>query len=819
MLLNYFTVALRNLRKNRLFSALNIAGLSLGLAACLLIALYVGHELSYDRWNPNAERIVRPISHINFGSTEYRMAVVSASVGPDCAREMPEVAAFCRFRQYGSFLIKREGDGQQNFKEENVLFADSAFFQVFPRQVLACEASQALTRPATLALSKSTAEKYFGSVQAAVGQSLVLENRERWQVSAVFEDLPAATHFKADFLLAMNGNPETKEAPTGWASNNNWETYLLLQPGVTPEAFTPKFEALTRQKMTKTVQQLLGTSLEDFERTGQFARYPLQKLTDIHLYSDLTVELGANGSIQHVWIFGSIAGFILLIACINFMNLSTARSAGRAREVGVRKSLGSGRGALIRQFLIESGLLAAISVALAVGVTAAVLPWFCDLTDRNLTLPLGEPAFWGVLAGATVVVGLLAGSYPAFFLSAFNAVRVLKGEVAGLGKGGLLRSALVVFQFTASVALITATLLVYRQLNFIQNKRVGFDRSQVVILHDAYALGDKMDAFKNQMQQVPAVESASTSGFLPVPSNRSDQGFWKTPSTTATNSVQMQRWKVDFDYLRTLGMELANGRNFDRARPADSSTVILNETAARLFGLQGDPVGQKIYTLDEDPGGVPTPEDFVEMEVIGVVKDFHFASLRDNIGALCLQLGPARGLMTFRFKGQETSSVLAALEKNWQSLAPGQPFSYEFLDDAFAEMYSAEQRVGTIAGVFALLSVLISCLGLFGLASFTTERRTKEIGVRKVLGASVLSITSLLAKDFLKLVVVAIGIASPVAYYFSSQWLADFAYHIDIQWWVFVLAGLVAVLIAFATVSFQSVRAALANPVKSLRSE
>ncbi|HRI60781.1 MAG TPA: ABC transporter permease [Saprospiraceae bacterium] len=818
MIQNYLTLAIRNLRKNGLYSFLNITGLAIGIAACLLIVLYVVHEMSYDRWNPLADRIVRPASDINFGGHHYQMAVVASVLGPEAGKELPEVQAWCRFRQYGTYLVKREGASQQNIREEDVLTVDSSFFELFPLKVLEGDPARCLTQPKTMAISRSRAEKYFSSPQMALGQTLVLENDQRWQVTAVYEDIPVNSHFRADLLLSMNGNEEVKTDPPFWASNNNFQTYLLLRKGTDLAAFNKKFERLSAEKIAITVQQLLGSTVEEVEKTGQYAHYYLQNLPDIHLYSDLSIELAPNGSIRYVWIFSAIAAFILLIACINFMNLATARSAGRAKEVGMRKVLGGQRPALIGQFLSESFVIAAIAVVFAVLIAAVAMPWYRDLTGRHLVMPWSSSLFWLSLAGGTVIVGLLAGSYPAFFLSAFDSLRVLKGQVAGLGRGGGFRSALVVFQFTISVALIIATMLVFRQLNYIQNKKLGFQKSQIIILDDAYALGDKIYTLKAEMLRHPAIESATVSGYLPIPSNRSDNGFSKVRALDKDNTVSMQRWEVDNDYLATLGMEIVQGRSFDPARITDSTAVIVNETAARLWGFD-DPIGQKIYAPAHDIQSAPRPEDFQEFTIIGVVKDFHWSSLRDNIGALCFQLGKSRGLAAFRYKGSDTAPVIAALEKEWKSLSPDQPFSYRFLDESFARMYEAEQRIGAIAGIFGLLSVLVSCLGLFGLAAFTTEQRTKEIGIRKVLGASVTGITALLAKDFMKLVLVSIVIAIPIAWYFMQKWLSDFAYRIEIQWWMFAAAGAVAVTVAFLTVSFQSIKAALANPVKSLRSE
>ena len=818
MFQNYLKIALRNLLKNKTFSLINIAGLAVGAASCLLIMLFVAYELSYDKWNPNAERIVRTFSDINFGGSLMKMAVSGAPIGPDAMRELPEVQNYCRFRDYGSSLVKRDGDGQQNFKEEEVLTVDSTFFEVFPLEVVEGDARSCLVQPKNVAISKSKAETYFGSPQVAVGQTLVFDNNERWKVSAVFEDLPDNSHFKAHFLLSMNGNEEVKDSPPLWAMSNNFQTYLLLRKGVRVEDFREKFLALSKQKLGETSAQLLGMSLEDFEKTGQYVRFDLQRLTDIHLYSSLEVELEPNGSIQYVWIFSAIALFVLLIACINFMNLTTARSAHRAREIGVRKVLGSPRSSLIGQFLSETMLVAAMAVVLALNIAMLALPWFNDLTSRQLEMPWSSGLFWVSIIGGIALVGLLAGSYPAFFLSAFDSIKVLKGQLAREVKHSGLRSTLVVFQFATAVVLIIGTLLVYKQLNFIQHKKLGFKKDQVIIVNDAYALGANILAYKQEILKNPAVQSAAISSFLPVPSSRSNTTFSTAREFRDDNAVNMQYWQVDYDYANTLGMEMVKGRFFDQSRPADSTAIILNETAAKKFGFD-DPIGKKVYTMDRNVQGKPAPEDFAEYEVIGVMKDFHWASLRENIGSLCMRIGRSDGLISFRYEAEESKNVIASLENQWKQMAPGQSFDYRFLDDSFAKMYSTEHRVGEIAGIFALLAILVSCLGLFGLASFMAEQRTKEIGIRKVLGATAFNLIGLLSKDFLKLVLISIVIAMPIGWWAMNKWLADFAYHIDIGWWVFAVAGLAAALIAVLSVSGQALKAALANPVESLRSE
>lgn len=818
MFKNYLKIALRHLWKHKGFSMINIAGLAIGLTCFLLISLFISNELSYDRWNPQAERIVRPVSDIKFGGSELHMAVSGAVIGPDVAREMPEVQAFCRLRNYGTYLVKREGEMQQNFEERELLVADSSFFEVFPLPIIAGNPKTSLQEPNTIAISKTKAEKYFGTTQMAMGETLVLDNRLKCKVTAVYEDIPSNNHFDADFLISMNGNREVENASPLWATSNNFHTYFLLRPGTEVEAFKTKFDAFSERKIAETAQMMMNLSLEEFEATGQYARYTLQDLTDIHLYSDLDVELSANSSIQYIWVFGAIGLFVLFIACINFMNLTTARSSQRAKEIGVRKVLGGLRSNLVGQFLSETVFLTLVAVLLAVGMAALLLPSFNELSTRELVMPWSSGTFWLSLMLGTALVGLMAGSYPAFFLSAFNTIKILKGQAVGKNKGVGLRSALVVFQFTTSIVLIVATLLVYKQLNYIQDKKLGFQKDQIIIVDNAYVLRDKVEVFREEVKKQPGIKSVTVSSYLPVPSSRSNTTFVTSREFRQDNALNMGQWQVDFDYLETLGLEMADGRFFDQQFSTDSSAIILNETAAAILGFE-EPLGQHLYLPKDNVEGQPRPEDFNEYTIVGVVKDFHWESLRENIGPLSLMIGRSTAHVSCKFSAAESASVVQALEAQWKKLTPDQPFSYRFMDNSFTSMYEAEQQIGNIAMTFALLAIFISCLGLFGLASFTAEQRTKEIGIRKVLGANTPQIVQLLSKDFLRLVFIALLIAIPIAWYSMQQWLKDFAYRIEISGWVFVAAGLAAILIAVLSVSFQSIRAALANPVESLRAE
>ncbi len=813
MFKNYLKIAARNLLKHKAFSLINVLGLAIGMACCILILLYVQHELSYDLHHKNADRIYRVAGDIKFGGNHFQLAVGPAPMAEALVRDFPEVESAARFRGYGSFLIKKEGE--QNFKEERVIFADNAIFDIFTISLLAGDAQAALTAPNTVIISQSTAKKYFGEANP-VGQSLLFDNTAVYKITGVFADMPDNSHFHFDFIAALISMDESRNSL--WISNN-FRTYLLLKAGGQPAALEAKFPEMIRKYAGPQVQEFMGASFEAMLQQGNQMRFYLQPLRDIHLHSDLNVEFEANGNIKYVYIFSAIAFFILLIACINFMNLATARSANRAKEVGIRKVVGSYRRQLVGQFLAESIFLSVIALMLALVVVELILPAFNNLAEKNLqTFYFGNWPLLAMLIGITLLVGVVAGSYPAFVLSSFKPVSVLKGAKSAGARSSRLRSALVVFQFAASVILIVGTLIIKNQLHYIQNKNLGFNKEQVIVLHDAYALGEKLDAFKNEVMRNPSTISATVSGYLPVSSNRSDTGFWPEGQRAGDNPVSMQIWNVDYGYVETMDMEIVAGRNFSETFGADSSAVILNERAAKMFGF-GDPLGQKIYTWAFTPGQGIDRDRTIPYTVIGVVEDFHFASLKSNIGSLGLRLGRSRSLISFRFKVQEVAALIAFLENKWKEFAPDQPFAYSFLDERFSNMYRAEQKVGDVFSVFAGLAIFTACLGLFGLASFMAEQRTKEVGIRKVLGATAVNVTALLSKDFVKLVLVANLIAWPVAWYAMNRWLQDFAYRINISWWIFALAGGLALLIALLTVSTQAIKAALANPVEALRYE
>jgi ABC-type transport system, involved in lipoprotein release, permease component len=816
MFRNYLTIAFRNLLKHRFFTAINIFGLAIGIASCLLITLYVLHELSYDKHFENADRVYRVDTEILFNGNHHRLAVGPAPLAEALMNDFPEVEAAVRFRAWGSRLIKTE-KATDNIKERHVIFADNEILQVFPLKLLSGDAQNGLKEPNAVMISKSKADKYFPG-QDAVGQTLILDNEHNYKVTGVFPDFPEATHFRFDFILAMSGLDESKNDM--WLSNN-FNTYFLLRKGASPADVEAKFKKMVETYAGPQIEQIfnINFTVDDFEAGGNRFQFSLMPLTRIHLHSDRTAELAANSDITYVYLFGAIALFILGIACINFMNLSTARSANRAREVGVRKVLGSLRGHLVRQFLTESILLSFIAFVIGLGLVALALPYFNLLSARSLEIPYSDPRFIGLMIVAAIVVGILAGIYPSAFLSGFKPVNVLKGKLALGMKSGLVRSSLVVFQFMVSIFLLIGTITVQKQLSFIQNKRLGFQKDQVLILQDTQVLGPQIESFKNEMLNETLISSASISGFLPVSGwGRSDTSFWpEGKQTTQDNLTSMQHWRVDHNYVKTLGMNVKAGRDFSKDFPSDSSAIIINEAAARKFGF-ANPVGERISTFDFSEGEID-PDKSVTYTIIGVVEDFHFESLRKNITPLGLVLGDATWCMSFRFESEKASQVIDLLESKWKQVAPGQPFQYTFLDEAFGKMYSSEERLGHIFGIFAGLAIVIACLGLFALTAFTAEQRTKEIGIRKVLGASVTSIVVLLSREFGKLIVIAFVIAAPISWFAVSWWLESYTYKAEIGLAIYVLAGLVAFVVAWLTMGYQSIRAATANPVNSLKSE
>jgi len=809
MFKNYFKVAFRNLWKNKGFTSINIIGLSVGLATCLLILLYVMDELSFDKYNEKAGRIFRVDSDITFGGNHFVAAVTPEPMGATIKRDYPEVETEVRFRNYGGMLVRK---GSQNLQEEKVIYADSTLFDVFTLPMLYGDPKTALVNPNSVVINETTAKKYFNTADVA-GKSFLVNDTKSLKITGVIKDMPSQSHFNFDFFIATNGAIEKWEI-NQWTSNN-LNTYIVLKESADPKVFEAKLDGMVAHYVAPELKQL-NMTMESFKQAGNHLHYGLMPVTDIHLHSNKTSELGPNSSIEYVYIFSVVAVFILLIACVNFMNLSTARSSGRAKEVGVRKVLGSMRGNLVSQFLTESILITFISLLLALGIAALMLSYFNQLAGKHISIAMfGNPWLLSGLVVLMLVVGLLAGSYPAFYLSSFRPIEVLKGKLAAGFKSGWLRSGLVVFQFWISIVLIIGTIVIYNQLRYIHNKDIGFKRDNVLVVQNTNTLGGNVDAFKQAVLGMNGVTNATMTGFLPTGGWRSDSPLFTEPTLDQKSAISLQIWRVDENYIPTLGMQMAKGRNFSKDFLTDSMGVIVNEAALRLMGFK-DPINKNLYYLRDFN---LKDKNVATYHIVGVVKNFNFNSLREQVTPLALMLDKQNGSMAFRVNTGDIRGLVSKIEGRWKSMAPAQPFTYSFMDEDFNNLYKSEQRVGQIFITFAILAILIACLGLFGLVTYAAEQRTREIGIRKVLGATAGNIVGMLSKDFVKLVIISAVIAFPMAWWAMHKWLEGFAYRVSISWWIFVTAGLMALFIALVTVSMQAIRAALANPTKSLRSE
>jgi putative ABC transport system permease protein len=808
MIKNYFKIAWRNLLKHKAYSGINIIGLAAGLAAFILITLYVQHELSFDRFNTNSDRIYRINNEIKFGDNHLDLAVASPLVGETSKEELPAIEQFTRLRWYGEFLVKK---GDENIKEGNVAWADASLFEVFTLPMIAGDPKTALKEPGSIVLTETVARKYFNSTDV-VGKTLTINNTAQRKITGVIKDVPENCHFQFTSFIPNIDDPGSKEP--NWAGSQNWNTYILVKQGTNIKDLTTDLNRVYDKHLEPQLQKIINKSLKEFNSDGDYFKIHLTKLTDIHLHSALIAELYGSGSLQNIYIFSAIAFFIIVIACINFMNLSTARSSNRAREVGIRKVLGSQKASLVSQFISESLLTVLIAMIIAIVIVYFALPGFNTLIgksiDKNILFSK-EMILPGI--GLVIIVGLLAGSYPAFYLSSFIPVKVLKSSKGTGVSKSLLRNALVIFQFSASIILIAGTIIVYNQMDYIRKKDVGYNREQMLIVFNTHHLGNSVETFRNKLLQINGIDKVAISGYLPVNYTRSNDSFFPNASLATNDAISMQKWTVDENYIPALEMKLVHGRNFSNEMKTDSLGIILNESAARFLG-GGNIIGKQLYRLiDEET------KQLAVFHVIGVVKDFNFSTFRDQVKPLCFVYGKDAGSFSVKVHSANIPALLTDIKSLWKSFSPEVPFDYAFMDDAYNQLLEGDEKTGQLFSVFTFFAIFIACLGLFGLATYMAEQRTKEIGIRKVLGASVSGITQLLSKDFLKLIFVAIIIATPIAWYLMNKWLQEFAYRISINAWVFVLTGCVIILIAVLTVSFQAIKAAIANPVKSLRTE
>lgn len=809
MFKNFLTVAWRNLVKKKVFSTVNIIGLALGLAIFTLISLYVLDELSYDRFNDRADRIYRVNTHIKVNGSEFNDKNTPAPLAGALAGNYPRIEQALRISGGNDILVKK---GDETLVENNAFFADSNLFSVFTLHVLKGDPNTALKDPNSVVISASIAKKYFNSLDV-VGKTLKINNTSFYRVTGVIKDMPAQSHLHLNFIIAMAGLESAKS--DFWLSNS-FMTYVLVRKGTTQSELDNYLKQTAKKYAEPQVIKIAHSSFSDLERKGDHFKYASIPLTKIHLYSQLS-EVEPSGNIQYVYISAIIGLLILLIACINFMNLSTAQSAGRAKEVGVRKVIGSSRISLVRQFLTESLLTALIAFILSIVLIILLLPLLSQLSGKEIHLASGLHMWlFPALLCVALISGLLAGIYPAFVLSAFDPIKILKGKFVLNVRGYKLTNALVVFQFATAIVLIAGTIVIYQQLSYIRNKDLGYDRDHVLVLSNASALGEHTQAFKKEVLQLPGVVAGSLTQNLPTTTanNWNRNAYSKDATMNASQTQTLVDWAVDAGYIPALKMEIVQGRNFSPDMPTDSSAIIINETAVRSLGFK-DPLTAKLYDLNSRTNEVKA------FHVIGVIKDFNAGSLRYTTAPLVMRYSNYGGQFIFRIKSANIRQLLSQIENLYHSFdqMSSQPFIYSFMDEDFNNLYKGEERTGSMFTAFTALAIFIACLGLFGLAVYSAEQRTKEIGIRKVLGATVGGIISLLSKDFIRLILVSVVIATPVAWWAMHKWLQGFAFRIHISWWIFLVAGITAILIVLITVSFQAIKAAVANPVESLRTE
>jgi putative ABC transport system permease protein len=796
MFRNYLKVTFRTLLKSKAFSLINILGLTIGISTCILITLYVLDELSYDRFHANAGRIFRLTELLHLPREVRPQTVTSPPMGPALLQNFPEVQKMVRLNKSSRQLAY----GDVKFFDTRVWYADSTLFQIFTFPMIKGNPDKALTEPYSIVLTQKAAKRYFGDADP-LGKTMALSDTITLTVTGLIADIPTNSHIQFDVVMsrstitAVNNN----QPEDNWF-NNGYYTYILLPEGYDYKQLEAKFPAFLEKQMA-----------EEKKNSGLWYDFVLQPLPFIHLHSTTPYDIGPNGNIKYVYIFSIIAILVLLIACANYVNLATARSVNRAKELGMRKVIGARRGQLIMQLLGESFLLTCIAFILAMAIVAVALPYFNTLTGKTMSAwVLMRPEVITTVVVIFLLIGVLAGAYPALLMSSFSPIKTMKNYARQGKESNLLRKGLVVFQFSMSIMLIAGTILIFRQVEFMQTQNLGIDKEQTLQFYMRSSISSKYKLIREEMGKVPGVLNATVTNFT---FSDDVSNIAMLPEGANENEITSEATiSVDADFLPNFRIPVVAGRNFSRDTPTDETEAfIVNESAVKKFNW-GSPEGAIGKKIDWGLGK--------KGKVIGVVRDFNFSSLHLAITPLIIHIVPDwYNYIALKIKGDDVPGTVSRLESRWRELGLDSPFAYSFMDQDFQKLYQAEQQTQTIIGGLASLAIFIASLGLFGLAAFMAEQRTKEIGVRKVLGATVTSIIALLSKDFLKLIAIAIVIAVPVTWYAAGQWLNSFAYRTEVSWWIFVIAGLASIAIALITVSFQSIRAAVANPVNSLRNE
>ncbi len=814
MLKNYLLISFRNLTKEKSFTIINLVGLAVGITCFIALSLFVFDELGFDTFHKNADNIYRVYVHSIINGEESLNPKSAVPLGPAVKNIFAEVENFTRIDYPGNHEFRY---GEKVFRESQIYAVDSTYFEVFDFPLITGDRHTVLDKPNSVVLTETSAKKYFGN-KNPVGKTIIVDEKDSYLVTGLMKDFPKKSHFSCDFLVSMS--TFSRSESQYWL--DQWHTtYLVLKEGTNPEELQKKMASLVTDFLAPQAEKAIGLSMKDFFSNGNTYEYLLQPLTSIYLYSQRKYGLDRNaewgqiksGDIAYVYIVSIIAVFILLLAVINFINLSTAKSEKRAKEVGIRKTLGSDRKKLITQFITESVIMVFFSVLISLVLLEMILPFFNSFINRDLSLDFINNLYTiPLLIIFTLVVGILAGSYPAFYLSSFQPVQVIKSSYSGKRRKQFLRSIMVIGQFAVSITLITGTIIINNQLEYIQNKNLGFEKEQLVSISYSSALQNRLEPLKNELKKNPKIIDVTNSSVM-FRSGIPGMGYLFN-ETSGMNIVSSQYLNVDYDFLKTFGIKLKEGRYFSEDFASDSNAVLINESAVREFNA-GIAIGKIITQIGNN--GVRDVYN-----IIGVVKDFNYQSLHEEVRPLILHLDSVRqagSILTIRINSQDMINTIKYIESEWRDFSADENFSLNFLNDRLAKMYENDERVRTITTVFSILAIFIACLGLFGLVAFVAEQKTKEIGIRKVMGASVMEILILLSKQFTKWVIISSVIASPIAYYFMESWLQDFAYRTEIDWSIFLIAGLIALLIALLTISIQTIKAALANPVKSVKYE
>jgi len=804
MIKNYLKIALRNFRSQKLFSLINVFGLALGMACTILIYSFIESEVSYDKFFNNSDRIYRARLHAKMGESEFNMANSPAVLAGTLLEEFPQIDNVTRLVKIDPVYFKNNDDV---IKEEHLIYADSSFFSIFSVEMIQGDPVTALNSPNSIVLTEESSIKYFGNLNS-IGKVLITDTGESYQVTGVVKKLPQNTHFNFDFLASMLTIEDGLEQY--WLGNQVY-TYFLLKKGQNIKSIEQKLSDVIKKYVEPQISAFMGISFDEFISSGNYFKIEIQPLLDIHLTTGIDSDFEPGGSRNNIYIFSSITILILLLGCINFINLSTAKISTRAKEIGVRKVLGSHRKQIIKQFLSESVLLSIIAFTISLILVTLLAPLVTEITTKQFGITIWKnPLTLLVMLICAIIVGIISGFFPAMIFSGINIINIFRGKTTSRSNIGRLRTGLVVFQFTVTTFLITSTIIIYNQLLYMKYKDIGYDRDQIFVISNLAQLGKNIDVFKEQLITNDLVQNATLTRSLP---QRNQAATVYQVEGQDNKNYAGQYYLTDYDFAKTFGIKIIEGRYFSKEFSTDSNAVVLNQAAVKEFGIT-NPIGKRIFSFDDN-------NNPLALNIIGIIKDFHTADLHNKISPVVFALNDPsdRQFLSLKMKSNKTKECIELVETLWNNFNTCKPVEYFFVDQDYELFYKDDIRIGKLFTSFSVLAIFIACLGLFGLISFSAERRTKEVGVRKVLGASVQRITILLSKEFIIWVLLANIIAWPVAYYFMNKWLQDFAFRIDITLWPFLVSGLIALIIAIATVSYQSIKAAIANPVDSLKYE